>query len=186
MKRVGWGHARGRITQKKNRLFLRDSSGKTKCWRERTDYGQSNRGLSGPDFVYQRTCFNDGVRGGTRRFEPIASNAEASRSNVESSYARPAKVRPTGMPMSAMVPIGTVTVGMPKWRQTRLPLATQVPLRQAMCRRRLVDVGSRPGRHRRRRATPRRRCLVHPASPRNRACVVFSSPFRPSSASGYP
>ena len=36
------------------------------------------------------------------------------------------------MPMSAITPIGTVTVGTPKWRIARLPLATQTPLLHAM------------------------------------------------------
>ena len=35
------------------------------------------------------------------------------------------------MPMSAIRPIGTVTVGMPSCLITRLPFATQVPLRHA-------------------------------------------------------
>ena len=37
----------------------------------------------------------------------------------------------TGIPMSAIAPIGTVTVGMPRWRIARLPLATHTPLRHA-------------------------------------------------------
>ena len=36
------------------------------------------------------------------------------------------------MPMSAITPMGTVTVGTPRWRMARLPLATQTPLLQAM------------------------------------------------------
>jgi len=44
------------------------------------------------------------VRGGTWRFEPVDSNAAARRNSVESSYARPAKVRPTGMPSLTPTP----------------------------------------------------------------------------------
>ncbi|MDT5241422.1 MAG: hypothetical protein QOD97_3620, partial [Mycobacterium sp.] len=45
------------------------------------------------------------MRGGGVRLRPVASTAAAYRSNATSSYARPAKVSPTGMPMSAIVPI---------------------------------------------------------------------------------
>lgn len=50
-----------------------------------------------------------GVRGGTCRREPVASNAAAISISAESSQPRPAIVRPTGIPVSDMVPIGTVT-----------------------------------------------------------------------------
>ncbi|MCY1439849.1 hypothetical protein D9M71_561010 [compost metagenome] len=40
--------------------------------------------------------------------------------------------------MSGMTPIGTVTVGTPRWRMARLPLATHTPLLQAMS----ADAGS--------------------------------------------
>ena len=59
------------------------------------------------------------------------------------------------MPMSAIVPIGTVTVGMPRWRIAKLPLATHTPLRQPRVGRRRVhvhvggpDVGDRGEDHR--------------------------------------
>ena len=42
------------------------------------------------------------------------------------------------MPMSGITPIGTVTVGTPRWRMARLPLATQTPLLQAIS----ADCGS--------------------------------------------
>ena len=44
------------------------------------------------------------------------------------------------MPVSSIVPIGTVTVGMPRWRIAKFPLATQTPLRQPRVGRRHVDV----------------------------------------------
>ncbi|MNT08726.1 hypothetical protein D3C72_1434760 [compost metagenome] len=42
------------------------------------------------------------------------------------------------MPMSGITPIGTVTVGTPRWRMARLPLATHIPLLQAIS----ADCGS--------------------------------------------
>lgn len=55
-----------------------------------------------------------GVRVGAVRRGRTASTARASRNNVVSEYAAPASVSPTGIPISAMVPIGIVTVGRPR------------------------------------------------------------------------
>src|SRR6478609_9569801 len=79
---------------------------------------------------YEQSQSRGGVRDGVVLRAPVASNAAARRSSATSSWARPAIVSPTGMPVSSIVPIGTVTVGMPRWRIAKFPLATQTPLRQ--------------------------------------------------------
>ena len=72
-----------------------------------------------------------GVRGGGTRSRVAVSYAPANWSRRESSYAPPRKLSPTGIRVSSISPIGTVTLGIPRWRGTRLPLATQVPFRHA-------------------------------------------------------
>ena len=66
------------------------------------------------------------------RHGPIVMNTRWQRQKSGVGVGATSKGQPNRHMMSAIVPIGTVTVGMPKWRIARLPFATQTPLRHAM------------------------------------------------------